>query len=197
MSIELGTNMENPELDFEHRIDHDIESLFLVFLHLVRFTSGPIGNPTEDIYENTLEIKITQWHHDPLISNIPHLKTSDILRLRIPGVLPAILPKYWLPITANIVNLIDIVYPEPTIPLKTGNNIYRAFRAEMEKIFELCRTLEETPHNFGTCMPYQTQTPLKKRKAVEEAPHQDDAQSRLSKPASAKSKSKRNKTTKR
>lgn len=167
MSIELSRNLAgDPEhRDFEHRIDHDIESLLLVFLHIVRFTCGPKGDPEKEIYVNEKELSITQWHHEPLIEQIAHHKSIDLLRLR--GSIQfvsQVLPDYWKSIAPNLINLINIVYPSPTIPLKTGHNIRDAFKKELEVILEVCRSLEEDTHDFGTSMPFQTRA--KKRKAL-------------------------------
>lgn len=166
MSIKLSRNLAgDPEhQDFQHRIDHNIKSLLLVFLHIVRFTCGPKGDPSQEVYINDKELSIAQWHHKPLIEQIAHLKAMDILRLRSPQLLSQVLPAYWKPIAPNILKLIDIVYPSPTFPLKTGHNIRDTFRKELEIALQACRALEEDPHEFGTCMPYQTLT--KKRKAL-------------------------------
>ena len=58
MSIELAVNMTGDKLPFEHRMDHDIESLLHVFLHIVRFTSEPQGDPNEDIKVTVNEMRI-------------------------------------------------------------------------------------------------------------------------------------------
>ncbi len=80
MSIELAVNMTGEKEEFEHRMDHDIESLLHVFLHIVRFTPGPQGDPSTDIKVTINEIRISQWHHECLVANIPQLKSLDILR---------------------------------------------------------------------------------------------------------------------
>lgn len=168
MSIELSINMTGKKVPFEHRMDHDIESLFLAFLHIVRFTPGPAGNPGEDILATSNEIRISQWHHETLVSNVPHLKASDILRLRDIEQLEEVLPEYWRPFASNIVKLIDAVYPQPGLPLNTGKNISQLFRQELVNALEKSRELEETPHRYGTSMPHQTRFPLKKRKIIQD-----------------------------
>lgn len=166
MSVELSCNLAGDlaHQGLEHRIDHDIESLLLVFLHIIQFTSGPKGNLNKDIYVNTEEFNVTQWHHEPAKQNIAHMKAIDILRLRSPDELSVLLPAYWKPIIPNIINLIDIVYPSPTVPLRTGHNIRKAFKKELEVALKKCSILEEAPHDYGTCLPYQTRM-RKKRKA--------------------------------
>lgn len=109
MSIELSINMAGSKAPFEHRMDHDIESLLFAFLHIVRFTSGPAGNPAEDVLIDVDEIRISQWHHDTLVANVPHVKSSDVMRLRYAEELQSVLPAYWRPLASNITNLIDIV----------------------------------------------------------------------------------------
>lgn len=167
MSIELSSKMTgSSRAPFEHRIDHDIESLLLVLMHIVRFTPGPVGNPKHDILIQPPEFRISQWHHETFVAQIPHLKTSDLMRLRDCEDLQAVLPTYWRPIASIIVNLIDIVYPVPILPLRTGTNLFKAFRQELVNALELCQQLEETPHKYGTSMPFQTRMPPKKRKST-------------------------------
>ena len=83
MSVELSRNLAgDPEHHiFQHRLDHNIKSLLLVILHIVRFTCGPKGNPDKEIYVNDKELSITQWHHKPLIEQIAHHKAVDVLRV--------------------------------------------------------------------------------------------------------------------
>lgn len=166
MSIELAVNMTGEKEEFEHRMDHDIESLLHVFLHIVRFTPGPQGDPSTDIKVTINEIRISQWHHECLVANIPQLKSLDILRLRNIRQMESVLPAYWRPLAPNIIRLIDIVYPQATIPMCTGKNIATLFKQELMEALDKCHKLEETPHRYGTSMPYQTRFPPKKRKAV-------------------------------
>ncbi|KJA27204.1 hypothetical protein HYPSUDRAFT_198478 [Hypholoma sublateritium FD-334 SS-4] len=194
MSIELSINMTGNKVPFEHRMDHDVESLFLAFLHIVRFTPGPAGDPGEDILVTPNEIRISQWHHDTLVANIPHVKGSDILRLRDPDEMASVLPKYWRPLAPNVIRLIDIVYPQVTIPLRTGKNISELFKQELNNILAECHKLEDTPHRYGTCMPYQTRFPLRKRKAIQDNT-QTTSQSESMIPVPVKAK--RSKTSKR
>ncbi|KJA13533.1 hypothetical protein HYPSUDRAFT_209461 [Hypholoma sublateritium FD-334 SS-4] len=150
MSIELSINMTGNKVPFEYRMDHDMESLFLEFLHIVRFTPGPTGNPGEDILVMPNEIRISQWHHDTLVANIPHVKGSDILRLHDPDKMASVLPKYWSPLAPNVIKLINIIYPQVTIPLCTGKNISKLFKQELNNILAECHKLEDTPHRYGT-----------------------------------------------
>ncbi|KJA25405.1 hypothetical protein HYPSUDRAFT_134901 [Hypholoma sublateritium FD-334 SS-4] len=166
MSIELSRYLAgDPEYtEFDHRIDHDVESLLLVFLHIVRFTCGPKGNLDQDIFINDKELNLTQWHHERKIEQIALHKCVDVLRLRSARTLAYLLPAYWKPIAPHIIKLIDIVYPVPTIPLRTGSNIHGAFRKELEATLRTCQGLEEETHQYGTSMPFQTRA--KKRKAL-------------------------------
>lgn len=166
MSVEIQPDFSR-DLDspFQHRVDHDLESLFLVLLHIVRFTSGPAGDPKKDIISNKLEVRISQWHHEQLEPEIPHTKSSDLLRLRSAKDIKSVLPKYWSPFTANIANLSKIVYPQKTIPLRTGVDIFTVFRQELVNFLEACKEIEEVPHSYGVTMPFQSASPLKKRSA--------------------------------
>ena len=166
MSVELSRYLAgDPDYtDFNHRIDHDVESLLLVFLHIVRFTCGPKGNLDEDIFVDDKELNLTQWHHESKIEQVAHHKSVDILRLRSTRTLLRLLPAYWKPIAPHIIKLIDIVYPSPTIPLRTGTDICATFRKELEATLRTCQALEEDKHQYGTSMPFQTRA--KKRKAL-------------------------------
>ena len=199
MSIELAVNMTGDKLPFEHRMDHDIESLLHVFLHIVRFTSGPQGDPNEDIKVTVNEIRISQWHHESLVANIPQVKSLDILRLRDVRQMESVLPVYWRPLAPNIIRLIDIVYPQATIPMCTGKDVAVLFKQELMEALAKCRKLEEAPHRYGTTMPHQTRFPLKKRKAVaDNSDTTSNSEEPVPVPVKAKrSKAKRGKTAKR
>ena len=66
---------------------------------------------------------------------------------------------------ANIANLSKIVYPQKTIPLRTGVDIFTVFRQELVNFLEACKEIEEVPHSYGVTMPFQSASPLKKRSA--------------------------------
>ncbi|KJA13142.1 hypothetical protein HYPSUDRAFT_149871 [Hypholoma sublateritium FD-334 SS-4] len=199
MSIELAINMSGQKVPFEHRMDHDIESLLHVFLHIVRFTSGPQGDPSKDILVTLNEIRISQWHHETLVANVPHVKSLDILRLREIHEMESVLPDYWRPLAPNVIRLIDIVYPRASIPLRTGKNVASLFKRELMDTLAKCRKLEDTVHRYGTSMPYQTRFPLKKRKVVQDdSDEESQSESEPVVPVKAKrSKAKRGKTAKR
>ena len=170
MSIELSRSLAGHvgHQDFEHRIDHDIESLLLVFLHIVRFTCGPKGDPNREIYVNNKEFNMTQSHHEPVVENIPHLKGYDIIRLRSPEELALLLPVYWHPISEHIIKLIDIVYPHVAVPFKTGLDIRDAFKKELQSALQTCRQLEDAPHGYGVSLPYQTRMQKKRKASTQE-----------------------------
>lgn len=203
MSIELAVNMTGAKVPFEHRMDHDIESLLHVFLHIIRFTSGPNGDPNEDVLVNINEIRISQWHHESLVANIPQVKSLDLLRLRDVREMQSVLPVYWRPLAPNLVRLIDIVYPRATIPMCTGKGIAQAFRRELMEALAKCHKMQETPHRYGTSMPYQTRVLHKKRKAVlvdSDASSESESESEEPVPVPVKAKrtnAKRGKTTRR
>lgn len=158
MSIELLQAYSNNTIsDFVHRIDHDLESLFLVFLHIVRFTYGPSATEEDKICSASSQLFISQWHHETLTSNLPFLKRGDIDHILRETMPEKLVVKYWAPVAPFLKRFIDIIYTKGGVLPATSHGIAARFRETLVAVLDVCRDLEEKIPNYGAC-------PTKKRK---------------------------------
>ena len=139
MSIEL---MQPPE-PVEHRLEHDLESVLLVILHILRFTRGPTANPVDEGKPRCFNIAI--WHHEPAVELIKRHKICDITDWRKNP--EAFNTNYWKPIAPFLPKLIDIIYPQDVGV--TGPATCRSFNEVLTAARDYCKTLQEVTSNYA------------------------------------------------
>lgn len=144
MAIELMS----PSSPVEHRLEHDLESLCLVFLHIARFTCGPIGNPIGELKNSYC---ISKWHHEHVAEVMKSLKKVDLFELRKKP--EAYVSDYWAPIASYITDLLDIIYPGSDFEMKTGTDTCKQFKAVLIAARDHCNILGETPTNYAAFTP--------------------------------------------
>jgi len=121
MSIELMQPSQPPE----HWLEHDLESMLLVILHIACFTCGPTANLIGEVKSS---FTISLWHHEPVVALVMERKKLDIFQLR--KDMDKYITKYWHPIAPYLSMLIDIIYPG----------------ARFQRAPILCRRLEGESH---------------------------------------------------
>ncbi|KJA18090.1 hypothetical protein HYPSUDRAFT_45677 [Hypholoma sublateritium FD-334 SS-4] len=125
---------------------HDLESVFLVLLHLARFTCGPPGTSVGEV---KISHRIAQWHHESNIAILQDKKLIDLINIyRSPA---EYLTDYWAPIAPYIQELIEVVYGARNlvniIDVKSQATC-EAFKAVLSQALEHCQTLSETPASY-------------------------------------------------
>ena len=56
----MAIDLMRPATPIAHRLDHDLESVCFVLLHLVRFTNGPASISDGQIKPS---YRVAVWHH--------------------------------------------------------------------------------------------------------------------------------------
>lgn len=147
MAIELMA----PKEPLVRKLAHDLESVFLVLLHIASFTCGPAGTSVGKV---KISHRVAQWHHEPNIDILIDKKSIDIFYIhKSPD---DRLTDYWLPIAPFIKELIAVVYPGvPQCSMKNEATFER-FRDVLTRALNHCRTLQETPSNYAAIRPSVT-----------------------------------------
>lgn len=145
---------------------HDLESVFLVLLHIFRFTAGPKGS-SKDIKDNQW---ITRWHnhHDVTIS------LKELKRLDIQNVLESLRPSddesgpsdnenvrtfYWTPIYPVLKRMLLLFYAKNVFQFYE-NDVQRKdtqekvpsipdFKSLLQEAKEICKRFEESEPKLG------------------------------------------------
>ena len=139
MSIEL---MLPPE-PVEHRLEHDLKSVVLVILHILRFTWEPTANPVDE--GKPCCFKLAIGHHEPAVELIKQHKICDITQWRKNP--EAFITNYWKPIAPFLPKLIDIIYPQGVGV--TGPATCRLFNEVLTAARDYCKTLQEVTSNYA------------------------------------------------
>lgn len=161
MAVELmqkADEITGQRQPMEHRLAHDLESVCLVLLHIVRFTCGPAGA----IGNIKSSYRISQWHYE---HNIEIMKDQKIMDVQSISKAPtAYITEYWAPIAPFITKLIDVVYPQFKDPQNKKEVTYEAFKDILIEARQQCMSLRENPHKYAAFKPPRSApNQLKKR----------------------------------
>ncbi|KJA22489.1 hypothetical protein HYPSUDRAFT_122095, partial [Hypholoma sublateritium FD-334 SS-4] len=85
-----------------HRLAHDLESLCMVLIHIVRFSCGPIGTNKGKINRKTY--RVSQWHHESDMQALEDYKKMDLKEIAENPEL--YVNGYWAPIASFIGKLL-------------------------------------------------------------------------------------------
>lgn len=107
ISLNLMVPQESSKV--QHQLTHDLESLFLVFLHVIRFLSAPSRDIAGDNNRKKTH-QIARWHHEPDVEIMFTDKKSDLRDLYIKPEL--YITEYWRPIAPYLKRLFEAMYPD-------------------------------------------------------------------------------------
>lgn len=140
----MAVNLLNPEIEgagVVHRLSHDLESLCMVLIHIVRFSYGPIG--TIKVALNPPTRRVSQWHHEDDLEVLEDNKKLDLKALvEKPG---RFINGYWAPIIPHMQELIKLVYPGiVTNDMDSSALKYEDFRAVLVAACDHCSAVANT-----------------------------------------------------
>lgn len=103
MSLSL-LDAESQEKAIEHRLSHDLESLFLVLLHIVGFLADPgtINNV------ETSSFRVSRWHFEQFPAILKEYKENDLRAIYQEP--ESFLSQYWCPLAPYLQRLFRVVY---------------------------------------------------------------------------------------
>lgn len=130
----------------EHRLSHDLESLCMVLLHIVRFMSGPVSaSVTKPLFESN---RVLQWHAEVNINILRDLKRVDLQEMaKRPEVY---ITKYWAPIAPYITKLLKTIYPRVVeLKLDSSTLTKEAFKSVLVKACDHCVKLSKIIPNYA------------------------------------------------
>ncbi|KJA13936.1 hypothetical protein HYPSUDRAFT_150995 [Hypholoma sublateritium FD-334 SS-4] len=160
----------------KHQLAHDLESLFLVFLHIVRFLSAPRGDIESD-NDRPQRLQIARWHHEASQAFIFSDKKADLLEVYAEP--QTYVTQYWHPVIPYLKKLFEAIYPD----LSFINRDYsspitpKTFVSILLEARNFCSTLNETSLNYATILA----TPKKRPSTTTQT-----AETRLKRPRNAK-----------
>ncbi|KJA14393.1 hypothetical protein HYPSUDRAFT_208743 [Hypholoma sublateritium FD-334 SS-4] len=136
-----------------HQLSHDIESLCMILIHIMYFTSGPVGAEVSKP-STSREQHVSQWHHEDNFSVLRDLKSVDLKYL-------AQYPKdfvneYWVPAAPFLSKLLRIVYPGiKEVDMDSRNLLFQRFRSILIDALQHISTIHEVPHKYAALTQYK------------------------------------------
>ena len=144
----MAVNLLNPKLletPVIHRLAHDLESLCMVLIHIVRFLRGPIGTNKGQVNQKTY--RVSQWHHESDMHALEDYKKLDLKEIAEHPEL--YVNSYWEPIAPFISKLIYLVYPGiATNDMYSTSLKHQEFKNLLIAARNHCSTLGEVPYNY-------------------------------------------------
>ena len=74
----MAVMLMKPRMPIAHRLDHDLESVCYVLLHLMRFSTGPVGARLGGTRKSR---SVALWHHEESIKSIKDSKVVDLNKI--------------------------------------------------------------------------------------------------------------------
>lgn len=145
----MAIDLMKPSEPVEHRLSHDLESLCMVLIHIVRFTCGPAGTSVGAIKTSH---RVSQWHHEENVTFLKDAKKLDLKEIfDNPG---DYISDYWAPITPYISSLLNTVYPGlETLDMNSRELDSGAFKSILINARNHCATLSEPAANYAAFNP--------------------------------------------
>lgn len=146
MSLSLSSPTRTAEV--QHKLAHDLESLFLVFLHIMRFLSSPRGDIESDRNREKTH-HISRWHHEPSEKIMFSDKKSDLLEIYIDP--ETYITQYWRPVAPYLKELFEAVYPDLSFIHRNYDSPITpsTFVSILMKARNHCQDLFETKVNYA------------------------------------------------
>lgn len=162
----MAVDLMQPSKAVEHRLSHDLESLCLVLIHIIRFTSGPtgisVGNTIPEPH------RVAQWHHE---ANIAILQDAKKMDLKMISDKPeAFITDYWAPIAPYITKLLNVIYPGlASLDMDSSAVTGEAFKSVLIEARDHCAKLSEMIPNYAAI----TENSLPQKRPRPKSLHQD------------------------
>lgn len=180
----MSLSLMVPAGEVRHQLSHDLESLFLVFLHVVRFLSAPKGDNTHD--NNRVQThQISRWHHEASPTIMFTDKKSDLRDIFIDP--KSYITDYWLPIAPYLKELFEAVYPDiGALFTAQGSSVTTSqFVAILTKARKHCENLHEQPINYAA-ISASPSTANRKRRSTDPNPGRKAKRSRKARATTSK-----------
>ena len=155
----MAVALMKPRDPIAHRMDHDLESVCYVLLHIVRFSLGPVGTRIGGTRKSH---RVAWWHHQRDIKVIKDNKVLDMQKIiKHPE---RYLSEYWRPVAPYIVKILKL-FPAKKEHVSDAkiNSIYTKFRQNLVDAISHCQILNETPFPYAAFGPDEP-TPTESRK---------------------------------
>ncbi|KAF9482353.1 hypothetical protein BDN70DRAFT_801610 [Pholiota conissans] len=149
-----------------HQLKHDLESVFLVLLNIVRLTWGP--GATGDECKVKPHFRISQWHHERSVERLKDLKEMDVRHV-CKDPMPY-LTDYWAPIAPFMQRFHDVFYPVARVT--ESQAVYDAFKAVLIDAQNFCKTILEFVPNYAA---FWNLDSLRKQKALDDDSSDDES----------------------
>jgi hypothetical protein len=101
----MAMELMKPSKPVMHKLRHDLQSVALVFLHIVRFLGGPVGVTVGDILRSHC---VAQWHHEHNITIMKDQNNGDIRLIRKNPA--AHVSQYWHPLATYVAQLLTLAF---------------------------------------------------------------------------------------
>ncbi len=145
----MAVALMKPRDPIAHRMDHDLESVCYVLLHIVRFSLGPVGTRLGGTRKSH---RVAWWHHTRDIKVIKDNKGLD--RKKIIKHPERYLSDYWRPVAPYVKKILKL-FPAKKEHVSDAkiDSIYTKFRQHLVDALNHCRTLNETPFPYAAFGP--------------------------------------------
>lgn len=129
-----------------HRLSHDLESLCMILIHIVRFSYGPIGTINGTPNEQTN--RISQWHHESDIETLEDNKKMDLKAIAENP--ERYINGYWAPIVPYIQKLLYLVYPSiATNNMDSTALMHQEFKNVLISARDYCCKIPDFSYNYA------------------------------------------------
>ncbi len=149
MSLSISDPKNSAQV--KHQLAHDLESLFLVFLHIVRFLSAPRGD-NEDDNNRSQHLQIARWHHEEKPAFLFSNKKADLLDVYAEP--ETYISQYWHPVIPYLKKLFKAVYPDLSFMDRDYSSPItpEAFVSILSQARDFCLTLKENSLNYAVIL---------------------------------------------
>lgn len=146
----MAVSLMKPRVPIAHRLDHDLESVCYVLLHLMRFSSGPVGTRLGGTRKSR---RVSWWHHERSLTVMRDTKVIDLKKIiKHPH---RYFSDYWRPVAPYIGQILKLFPTKATSATEADmNTIYMKFRELLVSARDHCiGTISETPFNYAAFGP--------------------------------------------
>ena len=120
----MAVSLMKPRDPIVHRLDHDLESVCYVLLHLVRFSTGPVGARYGSARKSC---RVALWQHEESIKSIKDSKVTNLIKIISHP--QRYLSEYWRPMAPFIAQILKLFPVKSASPTEAKiNQKYLQFR---------------------------------------------------------------------
>ncbi len=99
----MAVTLMKPKKAIAHRLDHDLESVCYVLLHIVRFSNGPVGT---NVGTTRSSHRVARWHYEKDVQVLKDFKVLDLKKIiKHPE---RYLSDYWHPIAPYVSKMLQL-----------------------------------------------------------------------------------------